>query len=417
MVIKFFRFTAFALLASVLIASCKDDDDEETEDNYATMSLDVPLDSATIDMRASADGLYFKWWRDADVSDYILELSDREDFSNIIFTTHDNILTYTWDYYEADEALIKLGLVWEEETTLYWRVRAADTSLPTTIETRTLYVVRRQRPPVRGEWLFDSDDLDDLGKATTGNDLELRWATQNGATKANQFALVEGPSDDNKAVRLRSNGWFVCRHDCLPDEGSPYVSRYSILFDVRFGAPQQTYKFLSCTSLCWDGVGSDDELPTVCSTGLRYNASGLTFDNLWDGSGSTPLGQISLANATYADSHDADVDRIWRPQTGVWYRIVLSVDLTLATPEAELWVDGVCRLWPTLSQQSKFVPDLAQCNINLLPEGFILLPQMGNGSSESSYADIAQITLWNRALTEAEIKALSTAGVFSHVGK
>jgi hypothetical protein len=42
---------------------------------------------------------------------------------------------------------------------------------------------------------------------------------------------------------------------------------------------------------------------------------------------------------------------------------------------------------------------------------------MGNGSSESSYADIAQITLWNRALTEAEIKALSTVGVFSHVGK
>jgi len=173
---------------------------------------------------------------------------------------------------------------------------------------------------------------------------------------------------------------------------------------------------MSCTSLCWYGFGSHGkEKPADCT---RAHTPGM---NILQGFSFEQLGntltnrQIALSNATFISSRSQD-DRQYVPMPGDWVRVVLAVDLKSVPIRAEVWLDGVKRVYPTDTQLSSFTDDMTKTRINWLPEGVVLFPQQGEANMLSS-ADYARVAIWDYALTEDEIVALGVAGDPTTVGQ
>jgi len=408
-----------ALTMSAMFAGCGDDENKEPEKVPAEMVLDAPADGATADMSAEewSDGIEFKWLAVEGVTSYLLEVSTKADFDSLSLNITGNQLSYFWPSGTVDAELVALDVDYEETVRFYWRVtpvNAEDFSevIP---ETRSLTVKRREHPGLYGEWLFDTEEH---GKANVGNDLEM-YINQStaGTTFDNQFELVDGVKAGDRAVRMHANGWFICPHGIKPDPGDQYVSRYTLMFDVKFN-DQTTYMEMCCSNLCWYGFGSQQkQRPDNCkyTGGNDIIEQCLSFERV----GNSATNQIALSNATYLSSHPENALNAagrWSMVTNKWYRVVLSVDLKLSPPRAEVWIDGVKRLYPTDTQINKFSPDLRSCLINLLPEGFILFCQQGEANLLAT-ADFSVAAIWSYALPDAEIVALGVAGDSYQLGR
>jgi hypothetical protein len=421
---KFFKIAMIALFASAFIVSCSDDDKEPAK-VPAEMKLDFPAGGATIDMQADEykEGIELKWLAVENVSSYILEVSNKDDFSNLLVNISGNQTSYAWTMGDIDTRLEELGIAYEEQLLLYWRVKPANPLDFSEVieETRSFLIVRRKHPGLYGEWLFDTSDY---GKATTGTDLEVKFAEQQGDyTLANQFALVDGPVAGDKACRIGAWGWFICRHGIPAEKGDEYVSRYTLLTDIKFNNVGNggSYHIMACTNLCWFGWGSHGaNRPESCTSGgLQQILQG--YSVMPSNAEGTAQYSIALSNATYLSTHsspdDFDDNQLFIPKVDTWYRMVLTVDLKLTTPRAEVWIDGIRRVWPSDTQLSKFTADLASTRINWLPEGVVLAAGSSGGSSNMFTADYARIAIWDYALTKAEVEALGVAGDPTEIGR
>jgi len=414
----FFKLTTLALFTGALFVSCGDDEEKEPEKVPVEIVPAFPAEGSTIDMEDEAyklAGLEFKWDAFEGVTSYILEVADNSDFSNPLVNISGNQTTYLWPSGEIDAKLKALGIAYEGTQTLYWRVQAVNTEdfSESSYKTSSFILKRRVNPGLYGEWLFDTEDWE---KAERGNPLELHWALNGDYTKANQFEWADGPKEGDKALRIHSNGWLICDHGLpLAQSSDLYVSRYTLLFDVKFNN-NGTYYEMSCTSLCWYGFGSHGkEKPADCT---RAHTPGM---NILQGFSFEQLGntltnrQIALSNATFISSRSQD-DRQYVPMPGDWVRVVLAVDLKSVPIRAEVWLDGVKRVYPTDTQLSSFTDDMTKTRINWLPEGVVLFPQQGEANMLSS-ADYARVAIWDYALTEDEIVALGVAGDPTTVGQ
>jgi len=433
---KFSKFTAFALLFGALLVGCSDDDKTPAL-QPAEMKLISPASGSTLDMGTDEfkDGIELTWQGVEGVTSYILEISNKSDFSNVVLNISGNQLVYQWILSNIEAMCEELGIDYEETIVLYWRVSPTNPEAFSEVnsEAFSFTLKRRPHPGLYGEWLFDTEDFE---AAATGNRLEKHW-NQNSpdATEANQFQLVDGPVPGDKAVRMYLDGWFIMDHGIQPRKGEEYVSCYTFLYDVKFnlGAVHNdaTYYIFSSNNLCFFGYGSHGQPkpencvnkgPECYTQILATHVIGYVWDGDTEGRFASAKAFLdfdsggSLGNATRFSSHknDEGFDH-FVPIVNTWYRFIVRWDMYQNPPIAEVWVDGVRRIWPTDTEIAKFVPDLCQMRANWLKDGVVIFGQNGRHNDEP--ADFARAAVWDYALSEAEIKALGKAGDPTNIGR
>jgi hypothetical protein len=214
------------------------------------------------------------------------------------------------------------------------------------ILTSTMVFAQLPQSGLKGQWAFD--DSTNLTKATVGNDLKLE--VMSGVT-ATQVA-VPGPAAGNGAVDVPKGVYYRCTHGIAPNGGGTKVNQYTLVFDFKKVTPN-TWSTFFCTNT---DVTADDGECFVNTTGhIGAYITGYSTDTI---------------------------------QTGVWYRFVIAADLGKSF---DFYLDG--KLFHNGGAQvfdGRFALDT-----DLL---FI-----GDNDGDDDDLDIAQLAIYDRALTADEI--------------
>lgn len=227
-------------------------------------------------------------------------------------------------------------------------IKATDEAINTKT---TVSVIQRERIKKVCSWLFD--DPQDLVKATIGKDLEM---VRNVDYNPNaQFLSVDGPTSINKAVRIPVNCHFLADHKMIPKESENYISEYTLFFEFKIPAIGRFYSFFQ-TNLTNTG---DAEI-FVRSTNPATIGVGATGYN---------------GNVT----------------AGEWHRLYLS----FKPGDVNFYLNGV-QITNSTTSDSRFRLDL---------NGVILCGGPW-GKKDDNEFDIAEISIWNGALTSNDIKEL-----------
>jgi hypothetical protein len=199
----------------------------------------------------------------------------------------------------------------------------------------------------RGRW--DFDDPLRPAPASAGCDLRLAGTQQ----------AVEGPTRDDGAVSIGPGSFFVLRHSLRPARGSKAVNEYSLLFDFR--VPQ--VRDYSCFFQTNPGNSDDGECFVQKGTG---------------------------AIGVMATGYSAAVVR-----PGTWYRLVVAVS---NGSRYDIYLDGRKIL------EGK--PQPADGRFSLGTN--LLICADDNG--EDNRMDLARVSLFDHALSDAEAEALNGPG-------
>jgi len=198
-------------------------------------------------------------------------------------------------------------------------------------------------PTPVAEWRFD--DPQDLTHATVGNDLML-----NGVHSA-----IDGPLPENGAIRIGSGSYYRLSHDIKPKANQTYINEYAILFDFKISDINNWHSFLQTSQ------ANEDDAELF----IRY-----------------PQGTIGLSDTGYSYR---------KVSVNQWYRMIMVVD---NGNEYSLYLDGE----KILTGQ----PQDVDGRFSLRPE--ILL--FGDNDGEDDWIDIAQVSLYDYALTTADVQLL-----------
>ena len=217
-------------------------------------------------------------------------------------------------------------------------------------------VVQRINVSRVGLWLFD--DPQDMLRATIGK--PLVFETREGYP----YASVEGPSPTNKAIRLPRRCHLFADHEMLPKTGENFISEYTIFFEFKVptftipGIATSYYPFFK----------------------TRINESATDGDVLLRGSDrAIGIGATGYGGAVVADT---------------WNRLYLSYK----PGEIRYYMNGV-RIINSTSTDARF-------RINL--EGVLFCTNAAQKYEYNEW-DIAEIALWNGALTEEKIAELENS--------
>lgn len=204
-----------------------------------------------------------------------------------------------------------------------------------------------------GWWTFDVPTH--LTQAATGNDLVLQGS----------HSAVSGPATGNGAVNIGVGSFYRCYHDIAPNGGSSsYVNEFSILIDFRVSQLNRWYTFFQ--------------------TNINNANDGDCFIN--------PTGNIGVGATGYSS---------YSIVPNEWYRLVVSVDLGTSY---NYYLDG----------------QLLHQGVNQAPDGRFSLNSTLNGNQilffaddngEDNPIDVAQIRIYDRPLSSAEVQQL---GGFGH---
>jgi hypothetical protein len=219
-------------------------------------------------------------------------------------------------------------------------------SVPVVSESFTLQpIVPVEPPPAAGRWLFDDDA--DLPKAQTGQPLVPSGAG---------FTSINGPAAGNKAVRVSKGSYYKLEHGFAANGGGSRVNEYTLMIDLRAPSIGQWY--------------------SLFQTNLNNNDDADCFINL--------SGQIGVADSGYSTESIT---------SNAWYRVVIVAQLGEKYRiylNGQRIVDNV-----TLSIDSRF---------SWSPQGVLLF---ADENGEDNTFDVAEIAVWNKALTSAEVKAMT----------
>ncbi len=197
-------------------------------------------------------------------------------------------------------------------------------------------------------WKFDNSD--NLAEGFLGKDLTLVGTHQQ----------VDGPSQNNKAVRIGSGSYYQAEHGISANGGGSLVNEYTLQFDFKVPDITSWKAFFQTTQ-----NNSDD-------ADFFINTEG-------------KLGTNATGYGAYSVSPNE------------WYRLIIAVK---NGEFFRTYLDGQ----PLL--------DGTKQNI----DGRFSLPAMlllfADNDGEDGQIDIAQAAIWNRVLAESEITAL---GGFGHV--
>ena len=227
-------------------------------------------------------------------------------------------------------------------------IKAKDENFTTKV---TVPVIHRERIKKIASWLFD--DPSDLTKPTVGKALEM---VRNVAYNPDaQFTSVNGPTVSNKAVRIPLNCHFVADHGIIPKEGENNISEYTLFFEFKIPAIGRFYSFFQ--------------------TALNNEGDGEIFIR------STDPATIGVGPTGYA----GDV------KPGKWYRLYLS----FKPGDVKFFMNG--ELFHTSTT--------ADTRFRLDSAGVILCGGPWAKKDDNEF-DVAEISIWNGALTEQDMKEL-----------
>ncbi|MDR2040332.1 MAG: hypothetical protein LBQ60_20645 [Bacteroidales bacterium] len=230
------------------------------------------------------------------------------------------------------------------------------------IKSTEVGVQERTSIPVKQETLntykiatWDFEDAFNLGKATLGKNLEMVFNTASYPNAA--FTQVEGPTAENKAVRIPLNCHFLADLALGPKQGEDYISEYTLFFEFKFPEVGKFYSFYQ-TNLTNTG---DAEIfvrssnPATIGVGATgYHGSGKVLP-------------------------------------GVWNRLYLSVK----PGDFKFFLNGE-QIGSSTTSDTRFRIDL---------NGVILCGGPWTKTDDNEF-DIAQISVWNGALTLNQVKEL-----------
>ncbi len=217
----------------------------------------------------------------------------------------------------------------------------------------TVPVIQRERIKKVASWLFD--DPADLTKATMGKALEM---VRNISYNPNaEFLSVDGPTESNKAVRIPVNCHFLADHGMIPKEGQNYVAEYTLLFEFKIPAVGRFYSFFQ-TELA---NTADAEIfvrsaipPTIGVGATGYAGGGLI-------------------------------------EAGKWHRLYLS----FKPGDVKFFIDG----------QQFNSSTTSDARFRMSTAGVILCGGPWTKKDDNEF-DIAEISIWNGALTLDNVKEL-----------
>ena len=221
-----------------------------------------------------------------------------------------------------------------------------------------------------GHWTFD--DPANLAKATAGNDL-----VPDKLTGDLQFKPAPGPAAANGAVNIGIGSFYRCYHDIeangydpeLPDSLPTRVNRFAIVVDFRVPAREVWYAF-HATDNNGDPAESDWDFFIRTDGALGLQATGYSYYKIQD--------------------------------TEHFFRLVINADLG---NYYNYYLDGqLLREGGTRRLDDRFSLDS--------PDGSNQVLFFGDNDGEDSPIDIAELALYSRPLTPAEIAAMGGYGHF-----
>ncbi|WP_430816747.1 metallophosphoesterase [Carboxylicivirga sp. RSCT41] len=198
-------------------------------------------------------------------------------------------------------------------------------------------------PIPAAQWNFD--DADNLTKAALGDDLVLKGKQQS----------IAGPTNDNRAVRIGPGSYYIVKHNLRPKANESYVNTYSILFDLRINGIENWH------SLLQTNTENDEDAELY----IRY-----------------PQGTFGYSATKYSYT---------KVGINVWYRLIMVVD---NGTEYSLYLDGKKILSGKVQE--------VDSNYSLRPELLLFV----DNKNQDDWIDIAQVSLYNKALTEKDIEAI-----------
>ncbi len=201
-----------------------------------------------------------------------------------------------------------------------------------------------------GRWKFDN--VDNLAEGYFGKDLVLTGSE----------LAIEGPSAQNKAVRIGPGSYYAMEPGIGPNGGGSYINEFSMQFDFKVPEIGKWYAFLQTNT----SNGNDGD--------LFVNADG----------------QIGVASTGYSDL---------KINAGEWYRLIISVR---NGEFFHYFLDGKL-LFEGLKQDLDGRFGL---------EDKVLL--FADNDGEDGEIDIADVAFWGRALADTEVVKL---GGYAHENK
>jgi hypothetical protein len=199
-------------------------------------------------------------------------------------------------------------------------------------------------PAPVGEWRFD--DQNNLGAATIGNPL---------VPYGDKISAVSGPTETDGAVRVGVGSYYILTHGIAPNNGS-FVNTYTFVFDFKVSQLGRWYSFFQTNPA--NQNDNDAELFINFNGNIGVSATGYT-------------GQTINENT--------------------WNRMAVVVNNEL---EYSIYINGI--KWLTGNVQ--------QTDGRFSLESKVLL--FADNDGEDNEIDIARVLLYNKALTEEDIKSL-----------
>ncbi|MEW6194461.1 MAG: T9SS type A sorting domain-containing protein [Bacteroidota bacterium] len=196
-------------------------------------------------------------------------------------------------------------------------------------------------------WKFDYESS--LTEAYYGNDLELTGS----------HSSVEGPTPTNKAVRIDVGSYYEVNHGINANGGGNLVNEYTLKFDFK--------------------VSELNKWRTFFQTDTTNTSDGDCFIN--------PDGQIGTAATGYGG---------YKVLANEWYRLVISVK---NGTHYRYYLDGQL---------------LLEANVQSVDSRFALANKIilfGDNDGDDGLIDVAEIGMWDIAVTESEAAQL---GGFGH---
>ncbi len=200
-------------------------------------------------------------------------------------------------------------------------------------------------------WLFD--DPQDLIKAAIGKNLQIVGNTDYNPNFV--FLPVDGPADNNKAVRVPLNCYFLADLALDPKPGESYISEYTLFFEFKIPKAGQFYTFFQ--------------------TNLSNTDDGEIFVR------STNPQTIGVGATGYAGKVEIDT----------WYRLYLS----FKPGDVKFFMDGV-QFHSSTTSDARFRIDL---------KGLILCGGPWTKKDDNEF-DVAEISIWNGALNAEQVAQL-----------
>jgi len=225
-------------------------------------------------------------------------------------------------------------------------MKRACTTIFLFILTSTIVFAQLPQSGLKGQWTFD--DSTSLTKATVGTDLILE--AMSGVTASQE--AVAGPADNNGAVSVPKGVYYRCNHGIAANGGGTKVNQYTLVFDFKKPV-SNTWSTFFCTNT--DVTADDGDCFINTTNNIGVYITGYSTDPI---------------------------------QTDVWYRLAIAVDLGHSY---DYYLDG--KLFHNGGAQ-------------VFDDRFALDNQilfLGDNDGDDDPIDVAQIAIYDRALTADEI--------------